>query len=36
MSFLKSTGPSISATPTNCPLVLTWFDNKIHTGPLKN
>lgn len=32
MSFLKSTGPSISATPTNCPLALTWFDNEIHLG----
>lgn len=30
MSFSKSTGPSISATPTNWPLALTWFDNKVH------
>ena len=27
MVFLKSTGPNISANPTNCPLVLTWKGN---------
>jgi hypothetical protein len=36
MVFLKSTGPNISANPTNCPLVLTWKGKHKENECIKN